>query len=319
MNLTPIFEAAVPVMSRKQSESLGDRSQYIGSSDIAGCPRKTYLQRQFPIQPGVSTLLKFARGHAAEWLLNKIFDAAQVPYDSQLEIQHPNYPLMAHLDLVFYQPDGLHAVEVKSVSGIPDAPFPQWVDQLQYQLGMLRMMYPTGSITGSVLAVDLNAGEVHQFNGYEHDETIFNYLFHRGLHLLDVLNEQAEADCSPSHLCGYCQFRSDCPSMSLPKVQLPPEIEMIAAKYAELNGTKTAAEKEMKAIRQELIDYTGSTFKGQTERLSLTVSTVADSVTVDANLLKLQHPEIYQQVLKPKAGFSRLEVKPLRPPLAKAA
>lgn len=319
MNLTPIFEAAVPIMSRKQSQLLGDRSVYIGSSDIAGCPRKVFLQRQFPTQPGVSTLLKFARGHAAEWLLSKIFDASEVPYDTQVEICHPTMPLRCHIDFVFYEPKGLHAVEVKSVSGIPDAPYPQWEDQLRYQLGMLRMQYPKGNIGGSILAVDLNAGEVHQFNGYEHDDTMFNYLYHRGLHLLDVLNDQANADCSPSHLCGFCQFRADCPSMSLPKVQLPPEIEMIAAKYAELNGTKTASEKEMKAIRQELIDYTGSSFKGQTERLALTVSTVADSVTIDANLLKLQHPEVYQAVIKPKAGFSRLEVKPLRPPLAKAA
>lgn len=319
MNLHPIFEAAVPVMSRKQSESLGDRSQYIGSSDIAGCPRKTYLQRQFPTQPGVSTLLKFARGHAAEWLLSKVFDASEVPYDAQVEVCHPSVPLRAHVDFVFYEPQGLHAVEVKSVSGIPDAPFPQWTDQLQYQLGMLRMMYPKGRITGSVLAVDLNAGEVFQFNGFEHDDVLFNYLYCKGLHLLDVLNDQAEANCSPSHLCGFCPFRSDCPSMSLPKVELPPEIEMVASKYAELNGAKTAAERELKAIRQQLLDYTGSAFKGQTERLALTVSTVADSVTVDANLLKLQHPEVYQAVLKPKAGFSRLEVKPLRPPLAKAA
>lgn len=319
MNLTPIFESAVPVMSRKQSESLGDRSQYIGSSDIAGCPRKTYLQRQFPIQPGVSTLLKFARGHAAEWLLSKIFDASEVPYDTQVEICHPSVPLRAHVDFVFYEPKGLHAVEVKSVSGIPDAPFPQWTDQLQYQLGMLRLMYPKGNISGSVLAVDLNAGEVHQFNGYEHDDTMFNYLYHRGLHLLDVLNEQAEANCSPSHLCGFCPFRSDCPSMNLPKVELPPEIDMIAAKYAEMNVIKAAAEKEMKSIRQQLLDFTGSSFKGRSDRFDLVVSTVADGVTVDANLLKLQHPQVYQEVLKPKAGYSRLEVKPHKLPLAKAA
>lgn len=319
MNLTPIFEAAVPVMSRKQSEPLGDRSAYIGSSDISGCPRKVFLQRQFSVQPSVSTLLKFARGHAAEWLLSKIFDASEVPYDTQVEICHPTVPLRCHIDFVFYEPNGLHAVEVKSVSGIPDAPYPQWEDQLRYQLGMLRIQYPKGHISGSVLAVDLNAGEVHQFNGYEHDDTMFNYLYHRGLHLLDVLNDQAEANCSPSHLCGFCQFRSDCPSMNLPKVELPPEIDMIAAKYAELNVAKAAAEKELKSIRQELVDYTGPSFKGRSDRFDLVVTTIEGGVSVDANLLKLQFPEVYPQVLKPRAGYSRLEVKPHKLPLAKAA
>ena len=53
--------------------------------------------------------------------------------------------MKAHIDFLFYADfDGtpeLHAIEVKSVSGIPDAPYPQWEDQLSYQLGLLRLQY----------------------------------------------------------------------------------------------------------------------------------------------------------------------------------
>jgi hypothetical protein len=84
--------------------------------------------------------------------------------------------MKAHLDFLFYTDfDGnpeLHAIEVKSVSGIPDAPYPQWEDQLNFQLGLLRMQYPKGKVAGSILAVDLNAGQVHQFNGYKYNEAI---------------------------------------------------------------------------------------------------------------------------------------------------
>ena len=216
MNLTPIFETAVPIMSRRKSEELGNRSLYCGSSDVSTCMRRSYMQRQFPLQPSVNTLLKFARGHAAEWLLSRIFDASDVPYDSQVEIRHPNLPLRCHIDFLFYEPDGLEAVEVKSVSGIPDEMFDQWQNQLQFQLLMLKMQYPKGRIGGSVLAIDLNAGEFHQYERVEFDEVHANYLYHRALHLIDVLNDQAEACAEPSYLCGHCQFRDDCPSMSLP-------------------------------------------------------------------------------------------------------
>lgn len=312
MNLTPIFESAVPEMNRRQTATLGDRGSYIGSSDVAGCARKAYLQRHYPLQPNVSTLLKFARGHAAEWLLDRIFQAGSAVYDTQVEVCHPDVPLRAHCDFVFYDSTGMHVVETKSVSGIPDAPYPQWEDQLHFQLGMLRIQYPKGNIGGSILAVDLNAGEVHQFNGYSFDPDIFQYLYHRALHLLDALNDQAEACPSPSHLCGYCQYRNDCPAMTMPKVELPPEVEMLAGKYAELNSIKNRADKELKSLRQELTDYTGDSFKGRSDNYELTVSTVQPTLTVDGTLLKQMYPDVYPQVLKVRAGYSRLEVKPVR-------
>lgn len=327
MNLVPFFESAVVALNLRQSESLGDRTQYVGSSDISGCARKAYLQRQNPGSPSVSTLLKFARGHAAEWLVNNIFQAGNAKhlYDQQVEITHPDVPMRCHIDFLFYADfDGkaqLHACEVKSVSGIPDAPYPNWEDQLQFQLGMLRIQYPKGEIGGSILAVDLNAGQIQQFNGYVYDDAVFNYLFCRGLHLLDALKGQAEACPSPSHLCGYCQYRANCPAMILPQVQLPPEIEMLAAKYAELNSAKGIAEKEMKAIRQELTDFTGPEFRGRTDALDLVVSSVDSSMIVDGPLLKRLYPDVYPQVLKARSGYSRLEVKPHRKkePLPQAA
>ena len=318
MDLTPFFESAVLKLNRNQTATLGNRSEYIGSSDVAGCIRKAYLQRQYPTQPNVSTLLKFARGHVAETLLDNIFQAGGVKhlYNTQVELTHPTMPMKAHLDFLFYadfegNPE-LHVIEVKSVSGIPDAAYPQWEDQLSYQLGLLRMQYPDGKLGGSILAIDLNAGQIQQFNGYEHDDATFNYLFCKGLHLLDVLNGEDEARPSPTHLCGYCQFRADCPAMILPKVALPPEIEMLAGKYAELNSTKSHAEKEMKSIKQELLDFTGPKFSGASDNYSLLVSSIASSMMVDGNLLRSQYPDIYPAVLKERAGYTKLEVKQVR-------
>lgn len=318
MNLIPFFETAVAALNRSKSAELGDRSLYIGSSDVAGCPRKVYLQKKQPVTPSVSTMLRFSRGHVAEKLIEEMFVAAGVKhlFDTQVEVEHPDYPLKAHIDFLFYADlDGtpeLHIIEVKSVSGLPEEPYPQWTAQLAFQLGLLRMQYPEGKLGGSILAFDLNAGKVHQFNGYTYNDSVFDYLCNRALYLLDCLEDEEEALPSVSNICSLCQYRADCPAMALPKVELPPEIEALANKYAELNSTKNSADKQMKSIRQELLDFTGPVFKGRSDTVALVVSSVAPSKALDAELLQKQYPDIYPGMLKERAGYTKLECKPVK-------
>lgn len=318
MELIPFFETAVAALNKVKSAELGDRTQYIGSSDVGSCARKVYLSKKNPKAHSFSTMLKFSRGHVAETLIEDIFNAAGVKdlYDTQVEVKHPDHPLKAHVDFLFYSDfdntPQLHVIEVKSVNGIPDEPYPQWIDQLSFQLGLLRLQYPEGKLGGSILAIDLNAGKMHQFNGFEYNESLFNYLCSRGLYLLDCMAEKDEAKPSVSHLCGFCSYRSDCPAMSMPQVELPPEIEMLANKYVELNSVKNNADKQLKNIRQELMDFTGPVFKGRSETVDLVVSSVASSMVVDSNLLKNNYPDIYPEVMKERAGYSKLECKAVK-------
>jgi len=97
--------------------------------------------------------------------------------------------------------------------------------------------------------------------------------------------------------------------MTLPEVDLPPEIEALAVKYAALNGTKNHAEKELKSIRQELVDFTGPVFKGRSDSVDLVVSYVAPSMVIDGTLLKKEYPDIYPAILKERAGYTKLECK----------
>ena len=141
MNLMPFFETAVVALNRNKSAELGDRSQYIGSSTVVQCARKLHLQRKHPTTPSVSTLLKFARGHVAETLIDNIFQAGGLTYDTQVVLTHPKYPLKAHIDfLIRSETDGqleLHVVECKSLSNIPETPFTNaslWILRLPYRL-----------------------------------------------------------------------------------------------------------------------------------------------------------------------------------------
>lgn len=317
MDLISFIEHALVELNHTKSAELGDRTQYIGSSDVGSCPRKVCLQKSCPGgAPGLSTLLKFSRGHVAETLLIEIFNAGGVKqlYDTQVEVKHPVYPLKAHIDFLFYASfDGkqqLHIVELKSVSGVPDEPYPQWIDQINFQLGLLQIKYPKRKVRGSILVIDLNAGELKQFGGFEYNEALFNYLVSKGLRILDCLNGQEEPQTSPSFLCAYCSYRSDCPSMALPEVELPPEVEALANRYLKLNEVKHAADTKLKNIREGLLEFTGPLFKGRTETIELVVSSVAPSMVVDSKLLKKQYPDVYPDVMKERAGYTKLECRP---------
>jgi len=43
MDLIPFFETAIAALNKSKSAELGDRTQYIGSSDVGSCARKVYL------------------------------------------------------------------------------------------------------------------------------------------------------------------------------------------------------------------------------------------------------------------------------------
>lgn len=314
MDLIAFIEHALVELNHTKSAELGDRMQYIGSSDVGSCPRKVCLQKTSPSgAPDLTTMLKFSRGHVAETLLIEIFNAggARPLYDTQVEVSHPVYPLKAHIDFLFYtdfdDKPHLHIVELKSVSGIPDEPYPQWIDQINFQLGLLKIKYPKQKVGGSILVIDLNAGELKQFDGFEYNEALFNYLVSKGLRILDCLNGLEEPQPSPSFLCAYCSYRTDCPSMTVPEVDLPPDVAALANRYLKLNEVRHAADAKLKNIREGLLEFTGPSFKGRSDSIELITSSVGPSAMVDSKLLKLQYPDVYPAVLMERAGFTKLE------------
>ena len=97
MDLITFIEHALIELNHIKSAELGDRMQYIGSSDVGSCPRKVCLQKScLGGEPDLTTMLKFSRGHVAETLLIEIFNAGGVKqlYDTQVELRHPVYPLL---------------------------------------------------------------------------------------------------------------------------------------------------------------------------------------------------------------------------------
>ena len=79
--------------------------------------------------------------------------------------------------------------------------------------------------------------------------------------------------------------------------------------------------KTLDPIKKELIAFFGKRFQGVTEDgIAVTTTTIAPGETVDSTLLKADYPDVYKSCSKPKAGYTKLEVRKLpAAPLAKAA
>lgn len=127
-----------------------------------------------------------------------------------------------------------------------------------------------------------------------------------------ALRGEVQPTLATGVLCGYCDHRHDCAAFACDPVPIPEDVARLAQRYIETNTTKSDAEKELKRLKESIVGFTGERFRGQTDEFAIIVSAVGPSETVDAKLLQAKHPDVHAEVLKPKAGFTKLEVREVR-------
>ena len=134
--------------ARTSALTLGDRSQYIGMSDIGSyltCPRKTILNRLYPEQQdsSLSKLLTLNRGHWFEDGIASILKELNIPHIRQLEIgidHGDGVEIKAHLDFVLvstHPKPTVRILEVKSCRELPEVLYPSYEMQVYGQVGLL--------------------------------------------------------------------------------------------------------------------------------------------------------------------------------------
>ena len=139
--------------------SLGDRSKYVGLSDIgkaADCLRtavagKVYLPQTLTTAIPYShdtflRTLRMQRGHWFENGITEAFHATGIPVLHQMGIhaRHHQTPIIAHLDLVLVTGGNaprVQVVEVKSCEHIPDTAYAAHEVQLSGQIGLLNALW----------------------------------------------------------------------------------------------------------------------------------------------------------------------------------
>ena len=237
------------LMKLNTSEDLGDRSTYVGSSDVAGCPRKAVLSKIESPDFELATLIRFSRGHLAEQLIVSAIEDTSYKWEYQKEVIHREKPFKAHIDFVFNGKNVLMVLEVKTVSSIPRAPYESWIQQIHFQMGLLQEKYPKKTVRGSLLAIDLNDGQIKLFKDFEYNSMLYEGLLQKASHIWQCVEEiEVQPQTQTSPLCAWCQYRPECPAYdhSLEIPELPIEDELTT--YLGLKATKKSSEMELSRL-----------------------------------------------------------------------
>ena len=143
---------------QRTESSLGDRSRYIGMSDIgraleclrAAVGRKLFgngdLGHQHDLPSLLAKQLRLQRGHWFEAGIAQVFRQQRLPVIDQLEIatSRDGVPIRAHLDFVFASAVGqptVRILELKSCEQIPSTLYSSYETQVYGQVGLLHKLW----------------------------------------------------------------------------------------------------------------------------------------------------------------------------------
>jgi CRISPR/Cas system-associated exonuclease Cas4 (RecB family) len=285
---------------------LGDRTEYIGASDVGQCPRKVVLSKTQPVPYDLQTLIRFERGNLVERIVENAFNHSGIRYALQVEVIHPEFNhLKAHLDFMFSRQNEIAVLETKSVSKIPDAPYPSWIQQIHFQMGLVALNNSSLPVRGALLVIDLSSGEFHVFNDYSHNPALFKGLVEKAEHIWEAVNGDIEPYTEKDILCTWCPYQKSCPEyLNQDLVDLP--IEREVEQYLSLKENEKAIKANvdlLKAIIQKAVKPYGEAKVGE-HTIKLVFST---RTSLDTKSLMSEHPEICELFNK-TSTFNRLYV-----------
>ncbi|MFA6195266.1 MAG: hypothetical protein WC656_01325 [Sulfurimonas sp.] len=295
------------VLKTYTTMSLGDRSKYIGASDIGSCLRKGYLSKTREVEYSMEQHIVFERGHLTEALVAKMLEGT--PCKQQVEVTgkaQNGHAIKAHIDFVVDWGKECVVVEAKSTSFPVDEPYESWILQVQMQMGLLQSQCNGKKVRGYVLAIDVNTGWYKSFEVLQ-NKVLFNLAMNNAEALSQALLDQEEPEASIELYCSKCPFKGDCPAITKGCVeQLPKEIIEIVKKIASLSKV----EKEIKSLKKQLLEFMESTNISLVRADDFTVSLMKKKgkKSVDLEMLKEMAPDIYSQVECYDRGYSYLQV-----------
>ena len=159
--LSLVAQGLVETARLQTASMLGDRSQYVGMSDIGramDCQRAAVGQKLFGgcehnvslREPELSKMLgrqlRLQRGHWFEAGVARVFRNLRMPVIEQLEIQynHGHVPIRAHLDFTFVVSNGqptVRILELKSCEQIPSTLYSSYETQVYGQVGLIKSLW----------------------------------------------------------------------------------------------------------------------------------------------------------------------------------
>jgi len=292
------------VLNLESKKTLGDRSKYIGASDIGGCPYKTVMSKRHPPKHDLKQQIVFQRGHLAEELVSKMLDGLDV--DDQYEVlgQLDKIELKAHIDKLIKAKDRCVIVEVKTTSAPVDTPYESWVLQVQFQMGLM-LEKCNHRVEAYVLAIDLNSGWIKPFY-FEFNDDLFEMCLGKAQHLEDAMEGRCEPRAIIQYYCGSCPFKLECPKQGKFAEDLPHDLKLDLDFIKRSKSMAKESKLRENRVKKYMLEM--GIEKGKDADTQTVASVQSSSATrLDINALKLKYPEIYQE-LSYRSNSDRLTV-----------
>lgn len=274
MKLVEIIQNGMAqVNAQRTQETLGDRTEYIGASDLGQCPRKVLLSKVFGEDPDLETLVRYERGHLTESILANALEAQGYFPERQVELERETEngtPLKFHLDFVFKgrYGDRFAILEAKSTTPIPHNPYEGWEMQLHAQMGLAQAMLGNEvQVEGAIFALDMapkkGSTGYGAWNGYKASPEFWASLQEDADTIYQAVQQHKKSGnlpddlpCRPGPLCSYCQGLKSCPIFSngdradelRPQVSVLVELQQ---KRKRISQFEDAAKDELKAILRD--------------------------------------------------------------------
>lgn len=299
---------------RKTTDDLGDRSEYIGSSDISGCLRKTYLSKTEGCSWNINQQATFTRGHVSEGIIRMMLKSDDIELLEQVEAigQSSNgFTLKAHIDFVARFKKADIIIEAKSTATTIEEPFDSWILQTQFQIALHQKQNPEKEVRGYIIAFSSNETPFSNGKVFKIFEVLPNSIFQkmaieRAEILSEALAKKQEPEAEVQMYCAKCAFKSDCPAITnMNAQQLPEDVQ----KVVDFVAQKSAVEKDIKAAKKHLQEFFEATGTKIAKSGDKTVSLVVNKGKKTANIEKLQsYPDVYANVVIDGDSYSYINV-----------
>lgn len=304
MSAKPTFKDFVKknfsrVLKEETKSSLGDRSKYVGSSDVGSCPYKVVREKLSPVEHSFEKQIVFQRGHIAETMVEKMITGLN--YRKQVEVKGDinNFPLKSHIDFLIEGKNESIIIEVKTVSSPIKEPNESWVLQTQFQMGLLNneIQDEDHKVRAIIFAIDVNTGWSEEFN-QDFDDSLFLYSLNKAAHIADCLENEAKPKAVIQHYCGSCPFQNECPKQGGFADEVPEEIKEDISRLKEIKSLDKEKKLLEKKIKEFLVNVGINNYKHEgAEDLIVTLKEI-ESSRFNTAAFKKDHPDLYEEYTK---------------------
>lgn len=299
--------------SQKQTQqTLGDRSTYIGGSDLFKCPRQIMLSKKHPVVPSLKDNIIFSRGHLAEGILANAFEGMEFNYEEQYEVIGTDEleGVRAHIDFLVNFGKTSVLVEVKSVSSPLSTPREAWYYQVLLGIGLMKRAGKNISDRAHIFCVDVNTGWYDSFEVIYTDESFQQVIQEAKKMVAYLKSPEIPTECKVTPLCAYCKYSVDCPVISKGGVEINGEMMEDLRLLCEFSDKEREAKNGKELVSRRIMKFMDAT---RIKNLKIgnqfvTLTTRNSGERVDTQFLKINFPEIYKRCLKESSTYTYLKI-----------